>query len=353
MSQEHPEVTRRAFLKCGAGLVAGGAAAAAISRQWPARKPAAASGDNPFAYRLDQRLSQTDPKLIHYEEIARFRSPRQDVRRIAVGPDDHLYLAAGTSISFLNQEGAVVSEITFPAPPRCLAVAGDGTLYAGLRDHIEIFGAKGERLAAWDTPPGRPWLAGLAIGPNDLFAADAGNRVVLRYDRSGKLVGRIGEKSQERNSPGFVVPSPFFDLELARDGLLRVANPGRHRVEAYTLDGDLELAWGQPSAAIDGFCGCCNPINLALLADNRVVTCEKGLPRVKVCGPDGKLQSVVAGPEAFPDNVNSATGEDRSDSTLGGLDAVVDSRGRIYILDLVTAEVRLMARKANAPKTTT
>jgi hypothetical protein len=58
------------------------------------------------------------------------------------------------------------------------------------------------------------------------------------------------------------VPSACLDVEIAPDGLLRVNNPGRHRVETYTFDGDLELFWGRPSAAIDGFCGCCNPVNL-------------------------------------------------------------------------------------------
>ena len=120
------------------------------------------------------------------------------------------------------------------------------------------------------------------MGENNVFAADAGNRVVLRYDKSGKLAGRIGEKNKERNIPGLIIPSPYLGVVLAPDGLLRVNNTGRHRVEAYTVNGDLESSWGKPSNAIEGFCGCCNPIGLALLPDGRYVTCEKGLPRVKV-----------------------------------------------------------------------
>jgi hypothetical protein len=34
---------------------------------------------------------------------------------------------------------------------------------------------------------------------------------------------------------------------------------------------------------------------------------------------------------------------------MGGLDAAVDSQGRIYVLDLVAADVRVMARKKDAP----
>jgi len=300
--------------------------------------------ENPFAYELG-RLEKTDPKLVHYAEASRFRCAREGVRRLAVGPDDRLYLAAGNYVAVVSDTGAMVSEFALAGPPRCLAVAKDGMVYAGLRDHVEVFDQRGRRQAAWDSPGARAWLTGLAAGANDLFAADAGNRLVWRYDRSGKLVSRIGQKDNERNVPGFIVPSPFFDLRLHKDGLLRVANPGRHRVEAYTFDGDFEFAWGRASAAIDGFCGCCNPCNFALTPEGRFVTCEKGLPRVKVYGPAGEFESVVAGVESFAQNARASSGEGAGDGSKGGLDAAVDSQGRIFILDLVTGEVRLMRRK--------
>ncbi|HSU57508.1 MAG TPA: hypothetical protein VLT36_25935, partial [Candidatus Dormibacteraeota bacterium] len=116
-------------------------------------------------------------------------------------------------------------------------------------------------------------------------------------------------------------------------------------VEAYTFDGDLEFAWGKPGAAIENFCGCCNPIKLAFLTDGRVVTFEKGIPRVKIHGPDGKFESVVAGAESFPENAKVCG---PNDCTLGGLSGVVDSKGQIYILDLVAANVRRMTRKPTA-----
>jgi hypothetical protein len=188
----------------------------------------------------------------------------------------------------------------------------------------------------------------LSVADNEVFAADSGSRVILCYDRSGKLARRIGEKNKERNVPGLVLPSPYLDVVLAPDGLLRVNNTGRHRVEVYTVQGELELAWGRPSAAIDGFCGCCNPIGLALLPDGRWVTCEKGLPRVKVYSAEGKFESVVAGPESFPDNARPGAVKDFSEGNLGGLDAAVDTTGKVYILDLVAGDVRVMTRKGQA-----
>jgi hypothetical protein len=298
---------------------------------------------NPFAYDI-QRFSRTDPKLIAYEQAARWKSPQPDGKRLAIGPNDQVYVCAGNYVTVLDSQGQTVQEIALSEASRCAAVARDGTLFVGLRDHIEVFDPKGRRTAAWESAGKKSWLTGLAVGEKDVFAADAGARVLLRYDRAGKRVGRIGEKNKERNVPGFVVPSPYLDVELGKDGLLRVNNPGRHQVEIFTVDGDFEGAWGKPTAAITGFCGCCNPVGIAFLPDERLVTCEKGLPRVKVYSLDGQFQCVVAGPESFPEN--AAACNSLNDCTHGGLDVAADSHGTIYILDFVANDIRVMKRKA-------
>lgn len=344
MNEQHAErnVSRRGFLKRGA-RTAGALAAAGAGLDIFEQLAVAANekNSNPFPYDTG-RFLKTDPKLIAYEETARFKCPRGEAHRIARGVDDQFLITAGNYVSILGGDGALQSEIALGGPAQCVAVAKDGTIYVSARNHIEVFDAKGRRTAAWEPIAKRPWVTGLAVAENDVFAADSGNRVVWRYDRSGKVVGRIGAKDKERNIPGFVVPSPYLDVALHRDGLLRVNNPGSHLVEAYTFDGDRELAWGRYSAAIDGFCGCCNPIALDTLPDGRIVTCEKGIPRVKVYANDGAFECVVAGAESFPENVKANEG---GEALRGALDATVDSRGRVCILDPVSATVRIMARK--------
>jgi hypothetical protein len=208
---------------------------------------------------------------------------------------------------------------------------------------VDVFSAKGQPLASWESPTRKTWLTGLTVGPNDVFAADSANKVVYRYDRSGKMLGRIGEKNKERSVPGLIVPSPYLDVKVGTDGLLRINNPGRHTVEVFTPAGDLEFSWGKPSAAIAGFCGCCNPVGLALLTDGRCITCEKGLPRVKVFSTDRELECVIAGPDLFLENGRAGLNSDSSDGTVGGLDAAVDSHGDVYILDLVASAVHVMS----------
>lgn len=339
MNQFHPtRFSRRRFLGAGIQAVS---AAVVLSRRADGAAPPRQT--NPFAYDLS-RQSKTDPSLIHFKEVKRFRSPHGRGRRLAFGPDERLYIAGGNYVSIVDRAGQPVADKALTGEARAVAVAPDGTIYVGLRDHVEAIAPQQDRATAWASPGKRVWITGLAVSQNNVFAADSGNRVVLRYDRSGKLVGRIGERDPDRKVPGLVLPSPYLDVDLHPDGLLRVNNPGRHQVEAYTFEGSLELTWGKPSAGMDGFCGCCNPVSLAPLPDGRIVTCEKGLPRVKVYSVHGQFESVVAGVESFPENARAGTGDDASDGMLSGLDAAVDPKGRIYVLDLVTGEIRIMER---------
>lgn len=337
MKREFDLSSRREFFGQAAGTMAILGTIASQRTQAAEKK-----STNPFAYDVSH-LQKTDPKLITYEEATRWKAPHAEARRIAMGPEETLYVCSGNYLTACSRAGERGVEIAVSEPARCCAVAKDGTIYLGLRDHVEVFDAKGVRKAAWESPGKKPWFTGIATTENEVFAADAGNRVILRYDKSGKLVRRIGEKDKERNIPGFIIPSPFFEVEVSRDGLLRVNNPGRHRMELYTTEGDFEGSWGAASMGIAGFCGCCNPINLALLADGRHITCEKGLPRVKVYSATGEFESVVAGVETFSENARACG---PSDCTAGGLDAAVDSQGRIYILDIVTGAVLVMRAKS-------
>lgn len=334
MSENLPQnwLTRRGFVEAGArgGLFAS----------------LAASYAKTFAA-APRRFETTDPKLIRYREERRFQCLRPDTRRLAFGPDGKLWVAAGAYVCGFDAAGSQVTEHVLPGAVGCLAVSPDGTrLFVGLRDRIHVLNpGQGTRLAAWDSPGPRAWLTGLAATPDAVFAADSGNRVLLRYDSSGKLLGRIGAKDKEREIPGFVLPSPYLDVVLHPDGLLRVNNAGRHKIETYTFEGDLEGSWGKPTMGIEGFCGCCNPVSLAVLPDGRIVTCEKGLPRVKVYSAHGEFQGVVAGVETFPENSRVAVGETPGDGVRASLDAVADAQGRIYVLDTVTRIIRLMVEK--------
>jgi hypothetical protein len=171
---------------------------------------------------------------------------------------------------------------------------------------------------------------------NLVFVADAGNRVVWRFDGTGRLLGMIGRRGGSGPEPRFIVPSPSLDLAVAPDATLWAVNPGRLRLEQFTLDGEPLSSWGKASMKIDGFCGCCNPTHIAVDAKGRFFTSEKGIPRVKLYDPDGSFVGVVAPPAQFEEDAV-------------GLDLAVDAEGRLLVLDPAAGAIRVFVPRTTDP----
>jgi hypothetical protein len=301
-----------------------------------------------FDYNLEP-YQKTDPALIQYAQKAEITAGMHEVRAVAVGPEDRVFVAGDKAIRAFSSDGMRLQDISLDQEPRCLAVGNTGhtfpgRIYVGMRDHVQVFNADGTRQSVWSRPGKRTVLTSIAIADEDVFVADAGSLVVWHYDPSGKLLGRIGKRDESRGIPGLIVPSPYFDVAMAPDGLLRVVNPGMHHIEAFTFDGHRELFWGKRGMGIEAFCGCCNPVNIAILADGRVVTAEKGIPRVKIYNESGEFECVVVGPETLAPN-RSAMVETRNELRLHPVDLAVDSRARILVLDPAAGCVRVFEHK--------
>jgi hypothetical protein len=186
----------------------------------------------------------------------------------------------------------------------------------------------------------RTYLTSIAFLGDHLFLADAGRREGIRCGIEGESVLRFGRRGSSPDTPGFVVPSPYFQLGLAPDGNLRIANPGRHRVETYNPDGEYLDAWGEAAMAIEGFAGCCNPTHFCVLPNGKVVTSEKGLNRIKVYDALGRFESVVAGADHLVEDPALAR-RACADCRIGySLPVAADSTGRIVALDPASGTLR-------------
>lgn len=298
------------------------------------------------AYDLDvAKLAKFDPNLVLYREVGTpIPTGFTRSRALAVDAAGRFYVAGDEAVRVLSKTGTLERVIGVAGQPGCVAAAPDGKLYIGLRNHVEVFDAEGQRLASWEKLGLRAFLTSIAVTKDNVLVADAGNAVVVRFDMDGTVIGRIGEKDAARNVPGIHVPSPYFDIAMAPDGLLRVISPGSLRIEAYTLDGDLEFWWGHDGMGIEDFCGCCNPVNFAMLPDGSYVTAEKGLIRVKVYDPEGKFAGVVAGPEQLVEGGASRVFENVDDARASGFDVAVDATGRICVLDTIENTVRIFVK---------
>jgi len=281
------------------------------------------------------KYRKTDPSLILYKEVGSpIATGFDQARALAVGPDNILYVAGDRAVRVFDPDsGEMKSVIKTGGTPTCITVNGDGLIYVGVKDHVEVYDHKGRSKGVWDCPDAECWFTSIAVSKETAFVADYGKRTIHKYALSGELVESIGE---------FIIPSPFFDVDISEEGLLYAANTGRHRIETYSDEGDLVTWWGETSNTdIKGFSGCCNPVNIALFpGDKGFVVSEKGLTRVKVYDMLGAFKGVAAGAELFVSHDRACSSPD-FDSIYSGLDLAVDSKGRVFVLDCALSEVRV------------
>lgn len=322
--------------KIGIGLAVVALPVAAAVGLWEFKQRDDASNDElerGFKYD-DAAMRQIDPALIGYAQVAQIQTGMQKPTCISLGTDGKLYVAGKELVKVLDLTGKELRSFAITGEATAVTADAVGRVYVGLRDHVEVFSSDGTRAATWSTVGPTSHISSIAVSRDRVYVADSGQRFgrALVYALDGSSAGELAKADAKAGIPGIITPSSHMDVAVTPDGNIWVANPGRHQLELYTPAGELLRSFGQSGNAIDQFLGCCNPSDFALLSDGRIVTAEKGVPRVKVFKDDGHFQSVVATPDSFGDN-------------RAGLDIAADSAGRILILEPGTSSVRIFAAK--------
>lgn len=324
----------RALFACGIVVVFGLVSYVVLNRSFLAKRSEQLPAR--FDLGLAKQLS-IDPELIRYHQVTQIQLTQEKPRAIATGLEDRIYVAGDQSVHIFTAAGDRHGVIELQDEPSCLAIGGSdhsdpGRLYVGTAGGIEIFDSGRGRLASWQIPSDQALPTAIAVSDNDVFVADAANRVVWRFTAGGELLGEIGKTDPARKVPGFVISSAHFDIAIGAEGIIHIVNPGTLQIAAFTFDGDFGGAWGHASSSISGFFGCCNPVHIAMFADGRFVTSEKGIPRIKVYSNTGAFQAVVAGPEQLGMN-EASIADPRSAHAETVFDIAVDSHGRVLALD--------------------
>ncbi len=351
-SKNKGSVKRRGFVSV--GLVALGGVLG-----WAARKfqgPGAARNgapkttgtpDNRFAFDTSE-FEKTDPDKLLYEPAGEFETGLANVKRLEISKDNRVLVAGDREVRFFDAQGQTDSsvEIALDKPTHCLHVAGEDELIIGTANRIEMYDFNGERKLQGPVLSGKAFLTAIATNEDSVFIADAGNREVVVCDRkTGQEKFRFGKKDEEKGNPGFAVPSPYFDLAVATDGRLRVADTGRLQIETYTVEGEFQSAWGQPGMKIDRFCGCCNPVYFALTKDGDFITSEKGLARINHYTGDGEFLGAVAGPDTLVPDKEMVRKANLGGAVGVGFDVALNQQGHVLALDPYRKSVRTFAPK--------
>lgn len=286
-------------------------------------------GANPYKYEMED-FSYVDPSLIHYRETRNISLDRMNAQGFDL-EDNILYITGEQFLMAVKPDGNQVFLESLEDTGTCVEVTDD-FIYVGFEDHIGKFNRDGKMIERWQKGNDRSVITSLASKENRLYAADAGNRRVLIFNEDGSKLGEFAGKSESAAGHGFIVPSPNFDLVVNTYGDLWVVNPGEHALENYTDDGEMRGYWQNGAMQIEGFLGCCNPAEIAVLNDGSFVTSEKGLVRIKIYDESGKLTSVVAPPPKFKEEGKAP-------------EVAADDEGLIYALDFDRNSIRVFEKK--------
>ncbi len=241
------------------------------------------------------------------------------LRGLCIDRHDRLYAASDSEVKMFDAGGVLRRRWGTSRPASAVAVADDGTVYAGEPGQIEVFNNAGKVAATWRDEGRLGEVTAIGFFRDSVLAADVRDRSIHRYDRTGALLSHIGKNSRVR---GFLVPNGVLDFDVDERGVIHAANPGKHRVERYTCDGELLGHIGRfDGQDPSGFGGCCNPTNVAVGTAGRIYVTEKAGPRAKVLDPDGGLIAVIA-TSVFDPNCKN-------------MSIAVDSRWRVYVADTV------------------
>jgi len=253
-------------------------------------------GKNPYALEVDQYREVKD-ELISHKETRNFSLGLMISTDMSLH-ENKLFISGNSSLVVLPLDGTEATMHEILPGATCLEVDSQH-IFIGFGSYVAKYSHDGELLQEWPDLGKRTVLTNLAIKGDIIYAADAGNRRIVIFDREGKQTGMFEGKADSEAGHGFIVPSANFDLAVNSFGELWVVNPGKHALEDYSDDGRMRGFWENISFDIDGFLGCCNPARITTLEDGSFVTSEKGLVRIKIYDQSGKLLSVVASPDLF------------------------------------------------------
>jgi len=270
---------------------------AVISVNYINSKPKKAK-QNPYEYNVDE-FKKVDPALISHKEVRQIKVDMGETGGIATS-NGQIWLAAGKWVKILTLDGKLVSEFLVEENPHSIAVS-EKQVVVGYLKSFTAYSISGDKQFQSGDINDSTVITSLAIWNEKIIVADMGKRRVYLFNQNQKEKEFEGV-SGAKNLHGFVIPSPYFDVAINAQNELWVANTGMHTLQQYDENGNVLRSWNKASLEIDGFCGCCNPAQFTFQPDGRFITSEKGMPRIKIYSPEGKLESVVAAPDKFTDN---------------------------------------------------
>ena len=283
--------------------------------------------ENPASYIDDfKALKYIDSTLIGYQRINVIQSDIEKASGLAVNSRGQLFVCGEKELAIFNHSGSKTAVFPLDTAANCIA-ATEQHIYLGQGSSIGVYNMEGSKHISWRTYNSDSYITSLVTTDENIFAADAVNKLVLAFSPGGSIIKEIGRKDTVNGVDGFLIPSMYFDLAAGSYNDIWIVNPGRLRVENYSSTGALRSIMWEERPENNGFTGCCNPAHFTLLPNGDFITYEKGVDKLKHFNIMGNFVCFVAGAGYFKGDADFGIS--------GNLvkDLVSDSKGLVYILD--------------------
>ncbi len=249
------------------------------------------------------------------------------------------------SIKFVNDRGTVVDEWRLDDQvPKMVHAMPDGDIYVAGMGRMTCYDASGRpkhSISFADLYDGyltEAHASGITANEDYVFLA-FGDGWSLRATEEIHRFQRdlTGAKQVVERQYGCCA---HLDLDI-RNGELLIAENSRHRVNRFSLDGELLGRWGRRDrTSIKGFAACCNPVNFDFAADNVLYTAESGVGRVKKYSPDGEYLGLVG----YVDTTKFDRGSRLAAQSCYIPIEIGPNADRIYVMDVRANFVRVLER---------
>jgi len=199
-----------------------------------------------------------------------------------------------------------------------------------------VFGSQGSAPGQFQSP------RGIKVGPDGfLYVADAGNHRIQKLTTDGQAVAVWGQHSTvetEAGRPrGFNEP---WDVAVAPDGTIYVADTWNHRIQKLDAEGTLITAWGLfgqfgpgDASGQGAFYG---PRGVAIDPDGLVYVTDTGNKRIQVFNPDGTFVFQWGGGGALAGYLDEPVG-----IALALGDSILPAARGIYVADTWNRRVQV------------
>jgi hypothetical protein len=272
-------------------------------------------------------LKKIDSSLVGYTRTKVFETGMHDLAGIATDDKESIFVCGNGIVCRFDSEGKKTGEFRIDSTAHCIAVH-NGLVYLGKGARVVCYDTAGKIIRDFKPLNNKGFITSVAADDEYVYAADALNKRILKYDPSGNIAAELGKKDSLSEAPGLIIPSLYLDIALGNFDDLWIVNPGRLELEDYSLSGSMRTSWGRNTCSTEPFMGCCNPAHMCLLPDGSFVTYEKGIDKIKVYNQAGEFSCFVAGAGSF---------KGKTDFQLGRNNLVKDlaagSQGTIFILD--------------------